>query len=378
MHLLLLNAFAMGGTVRTVLSLAGELAAARPVEVLTLVRGRPEPFLPPPEGVPIRVLADRTAEGPSGLLGKPLDRLPSVLVHPDDGAHRWCSLWTDIQLYRALRRCRGVLVTTRPAFGAFASRYAPQALTVVAQEHGNLASHPAALRAEVRRTYPHVATVATLTAGDADEYRTLLGPAAPRIVDVPNAVPPMPASAARTREKLILAAGRLHYVKGFDLLIRAFAEISHRAPEWRLRIYGEGEERAPLLGLIEELELSERIDLLPATDRLPDALASASIFALSSRWEGLPMVLLEAMSKGAAVVAFDCPTGPAEVLTHEVDGVLVAPERVDELGAALLRVIGDADLRASLGAAARRTAGDVYDLRVIGARWSRLLDESRA
>ena len=90
------------------------------------------------------------------------------------------------------------------------------------------------------------------------------------------------------------------------------------------------------------------------------------------------MVLLEAMSKGAAVVAFDCPTGPAEVLTHEVDGVLVAPERVDELGAALLRVIGDADLRASLGAAARRTAGDVYDLRVIGARWSRLLDESRA
>jgi glycosyltransferase involved in cell wall biosynthesis len=85
------------------------------------------------------------------------------------------------------------------------------------------------------------------------------------------------------------------------------------------------------------------------------------------------MVLLEAMSKGMPIVAFDCPTGPREILTDGQDGILVPPEDVTALSAALLRVIGDDGLRRRLGAAARETAAR-YSLEAIGARWDALLE----
>jgi glycosyltransferase involved in cell wall biosynthesis len=101
-------------------------------------------------------------------------------------------------------------------------------------------------------------------------------------------------------------------------------------------------------------------------------MAETAVFALSSRYEGLPMVLLEAMDKQMAVIAFDCPTGPRELITDGVDGLLVAPEDVEALAGALRAIVGDVSLRARLGAGAALAAAH-YDLTDIGWRWTQLL-----
>jgi len=111
--------------------------------------------------------------------------------------------------------------------------------------------------------------------------------------------------------------------------------------------------------------------------RTPDlgaALAQASVFALSSRFEGFGMVLVEAMSKGLAVVSFDCPRGPGEIVQHGHDGLLVPAGAVDGLGAGLLELIGDAALRRRLGAAAAESAR-AYAGDRIATRWEELLAE---
>jgi glycosyltransferase involved in cell wall biosynthesis len=108
------------------------------------------------------------------------------------------------------------------------------------------------------------------------------------------------------------------------------------------------------------------------TRRLGEAFGEASLYVLSSRFEGFGMVIVEAMSKGLPVVSFDCPRGPAEIITHDRDGLLVPAEDGDALAGALLELIEDEERRRRLGRAALETAR-AYALDEIGGRWSALL-----
>lgn len=180
---------------------------------------------------------------------------------------------------------------------------------------------------------------------------------AERVHVVPNAVwvlPDAAASVARAGDQqTVVAMGRLVDLKGFDLLIRAFAMVAGRHPSWKLTIHGEGPERQGLESLVSTSGLGNRVSL-PGYTRDPAAVfAGADLFVLSSRTESSPLVLVEAMACGLPVIAFDCPSGPSEVITAGVDGILVPAEDVDSMARALDTLMSDATTRATLGVAAR-------------------------
>ena len=156
---------------------------------------------------------------------------------------------------------------------------------------------------------------------------------------------------ARTGEgggKKAIALGRLIRVKGYDLLIAAFAPLAERYPEWSLEIWGEGEERGKLENQVERLGLAGRIRLPGATQNPFEKLCAADLFVLSSRTEGFPLGLCEAMACGLPVVSFDCQSGPSEIIHDGVNGVLVPAQNVAELTRAMDQLMGDATLRRQL------------------------------
>ena len=152
----------------------------------------------------------------------------------------------------------------------------------------------------------------------------------------------------------ILGVGRLNGQMGFDLLIRSFAQVSKKVDE-NLIILGEGKRRKILQEMILELDLDQRVFLLGNVNNLYPYYKKARLFALSSRHEGWPMVLMEAMAAEIPIVAFDCDFGPNEILVHEKSGILVPRLQVDQFASQMLRVLKDNDLasRISAGAAER-------------------------
>lgn len=143
---------------------------------------------------------------------------------------------------------------------------------------------------------------------------------------------------AQGEPPVILGVGRLAYQKDFGTLLRAFANLRERMPA-RLVIVGEGHERGSLEELARDLEVAQDVDL-PGFDANPYRyMARAAVFALSSRYEGLPNVLIEALTCGTPVVATDCPSGPREILLNGLGGPLVPVGDVEAMSRALFQVL---------------------------------------
>jgi glycosyltransferase involved in cell wall biosynthesis len=171
---------------------------------------------------------------------------------------------------------------------------------------------------------------------------------------IPNPVDLTPAAPSRPGAGRLVAVGRLVHQKGFDLLLAAFARIAPEHPEWTLTIWGEGEQRAALEASCAHLGLAGRVRLPGITKRPGQWVEQADVLVLSSRYESFGNVITEAMAAGLPVIAFSCPWGPGEILRDGEDGLLVPPEDVGALAAAMRRLILDTDLRRRLGQAAAR------------------------
>lgn len=202
-----------------------------------------------------------------------------------------------------------------------------------------------------RRQARHYDSLVLLTERDRD----LWGQPA-NAITIPNPLSFSSTEPADLQQKRIISAGRLIATKGFDLLIDAFKEIAGQYPDWKLTIFGEGQDRQFLLDRISHYGLQSRVEILPPVKDLSQEMRHSSIYAAASRYEGFGLVITEAMECGVPSVAFDCECGPREIIRNGFDGLLVEPLNTTKFAESLRSLIGSADLRITLGANARTSA----------------------
>ncbi|MBD3867921.1 MAG: glycosyltransferase family 4 protein [Acidobacteria bacterium] len=210
-----------------------------------------------------------------------------------------------------------------------------------------------------RYAYPKAARLVSVSHGVDDYFdwipagrRTVIqNPVSTAVLKaIEQPAPPPPA------RPYVVAMGRLAKQKGFDILLQAFARLAGKHSGIDLKILGEGELRSDLERLGSELGLAGRVEFPGRLEDPFPTLRAATVFVLSSRYEGFPNVLTEAMACGLPVVATDCPAGPSEIIRHGEDGLLVPVEDPDALASAMDRLLSDAGERQRFGAEAARIA----------------------
>ncbi len=367
-YFLITSPDASGGIARAVSRLANHLVNTYPVEMIGLRRQGEQRAYPLDDRIKVTYVVDQ----PTGV-DRWIDSLPSV--RSGMTRKQGQSALVDRLLPRVLRGLQpGMVISTRPLLHVAAVRHVPAHCVIIGQDHVNLDFRRGndSIK-EVTEAIDRLDQFVVLTEADADSYRELFPKAADRIRVIRNAAPWPVLQDERTRSRVIVGAGQLGNRKGFDRLIKAFAPIAEQWPNWRVHIYGEGPRRKELAQLINERGLKGRVVLKGRTDEMAQVLEEAAIFALTSRNEGLPMVLIEAMTKGVPIVSFDCPRGPAEIVEDGVTGRLVRNGDIQGFSAALVELMDDDDLRRRMGRRALEGA-EKYQLEPIMAEWTSLFD----
>ncbi|QDV69671.1 GalNAc-alpha-(1-_4)-GalNAc-alpha-(1-_3)-diNAcBac-PP-undecaprenol alpha-1,4-N-acetyl-D-galactosaminyltransferase [Rosistilla carotiformis] len=232
----------------------------------------------------------------------------------------------------------------------------PLAVPVVVSERSQPAHQPIGRFWETLRRwhYPRAAAciVQTAAAGRAvgawTSAQTTIIPAA---IDPPQA--DRIVDDVDRRDKTLVSVGRLSEEKQIDRLIDAFGRLPESLHDWNLKICGDGPQRAALAKQIETLRLNDRVELCGWCDDVGAVLAGAGAFALTSRYEGFPNALLEAMVSGVPSLSVDCDSGPGEIIDDCETGLIVEQDDPDALTAGLARLLADRDLRQRLSDAGR-------------------------
>ena len=298
-----------------------------------------------------------------------------------ESATIWEKVSGNVRRVRALRAAISnerpdVVISFMPETNVLTLLATGRLAPVIVTEHINPRMLPLGrIWAMLRRiTYRRAARLVSVSAG-VDRCFEWLPSAKRAVIHNPICAADMDALGeplAKVRTRRVVSMGRLDAQKGFDLLIEAFSRLAPKFPDWELVILGEGHERAKL-----ELLVAERG--LGATVRLPGALKNpfptlrgADLFVLSSRFEGFGNALVEAMACGLAVIATDCPSGPAEIIRDRVDGRLVPALDVPALAVAMAELMADDGERARLATAAVESARR-FDLDRVMVSWVELL-----
>ena len=174
--------------------------------------------------------------------------------------------------------------------------------------------------------------------------------------------------------KRAIAIGRLEDQKGFDLLMASWKIVSSKYPDWKLDIFGDGSKKDFLQKLINENNLDQVITLRGVTRNIQAELLNSDFYVMSSRYEGLPMVLLESIANGLPIVSFDCPTGPAEIIEDNDCGLLALNANVNDLSEKILYMIENQNERIRMSTVALKKSKK-YSIRLIMEQWEKLFTE---
>ncbi|MGW6024815.1 glycosyltransferase [Streptomyces sp. NPDC055099] len=224
-------------------------------------------------------------------------------------------------------------------------------LTVIGMSHESFAYSRACSRfGRVKKHYKNVDRMLALTREDADLW---IRQGMDNASFMPNPLPFMPDEPSRRTEKVVTSIGRLHDQKGIDMLLDTWAEVAPLHPDWKLRIYGSGEDEEILKKQCTSLGLDGSVEWMGRTSDVPGALRGGSVFVQSSRGEGFPLALMEAMATAVPCAAFDCAPGVHEIVQDGVDGLLARLGNTGELARRLDTLMSDKELRDRMGELAR-------------------------
>ena len=187
---------------------------------------------------------------------------------------------------------------------------------------------------------------------------------------IPNMITITPKMVKDYKSKRVIAAGRYSHQKGFDLLLEAWHGINERFGDWHLYIFG-NEDRTFYQKIVDKYKMSSNVHLFSATKNIVEEFSKCSIYVMSSRFEGFPLVLGEAMSCGLPCVSFDCPYGPREIINDGEDGIIVENGNIRAMTLALEQLMADVTLRQKMG---MRAAANIarYEPKNIMNQWESL------
>ncbi len=192
------------------------------------------------------------------------------------------------------------------------------------------------------------------------------------LIVIPNFVTSISAHLSDLSSNRVIAVGRYSWQKGFDLLLDAWCVVHSKYPEWRLDIYGGGD-NGFYQKLASEKMLSSVVTCHAAVSDILEKYVQSSVFVLSSRYEGFGLVLVEAMSAGLPVVSFDCPCGPRDIVRDGENGLLVESGNVNQLAEKLCYLISHKDERVRMGRNAHASIQQ-FDKEVIMKKWIELFE----
>lgn len=369
------NAYGVGGTNRAVLNLAAALVPRHRVEIVSVLRRASRPMFAFADGLRLVPLVDLQQYQPDRT--DPRQSLPSRLVPVREEFFRYYSALTDERIAEYLRTTDAeVVVGTRPSLNLLVAQLSRPETVTIAQEHMTHGLIPQTVRDAMRRWYPRLDASTPITQADADIFRRETPIPGLRIEVIADSVEQSRIPPSDRTNKIVVAAGRLDPVKRYDVLIRAFARVVQRRPDWSLRIYGDGTERQNLENLILALGLHNHVYLMGRWSPLNTEWVKGSIAAVSSDRESFGMTIVEAMNCGLPVVSTACPSGPPEIITDGVDGLLVPVGDPDTFAEALLRLIEDEAARHGMGTRAIET-GRRYSTETVAGQFEDLCTELR-
>jgi glycosyltransferase involved in cell wall biosynthesis len=261
----------------------------------------------------------------------------------------------------------GVVIVTQVYAMEWVQLANTRGLHVIGMSHESFVASQASTRyTRVLRYYRDVDRLLLLTQADADNWAVH---GLSNIGVMPNPLGLQADSPSPVEDKTVVSLGRFSSEKGFDLLLDAWAEIADRFPDWSLDLYGDGADEDELREQCARLALTT-VRFRGRTADVPGVLRAASVYALASRHEGMPVVLTEALEFGVPCVAFDVSAGVREVVTHGKDGLVVAPGNTSRFADALATLMADPLLRRRYGEHGRESMRRFAPER-IAERWER-------
>ena len=247
--------------------------------------------------------------------------------------------------YLILNNNINIIIGTTHAYNIVLS-FLPKRIIRIGCEHINYSACPSVVRPIRKWAYKRLDSIVVLTNADAGNYRFIQQK---KLHVIPNISSFSRDNVSDLSKKRIITIGRLSMQKGYDILVDVINGIRNEMEEWTVDIFGSGEMRKELANKISSTNLESVIHICNPTSRIKEELLESSIYLMTSRHEGLPMVLIEAQTCGLPIVSFDCPEGPAEIVTTGTDGYLIPLMDKDEMGKKLLSLMYNDQLRTKFG-----------------------------